>query len=130
MLARALRAAQSTHNRTLPAYVTPAFAALGLIGVIVILICTPYGVGIANSDSVNYAKAAESLVRGQGYVGFDGAPFVRWPPLFPTLIAIPVAFGARALDAMRLVNALAFGLTVFASGLLFARVLASKALAL
>jgi hypothetical protein len=106
------------------------FAALGLVGVIVILICTPYGVGIANSDSVNYAKAAESLARGQGYVGFDGAPFVRWPPLFPTLIAVPVALGARALDSMRLVNALAFGLTVFASGLLFARVLASKALAL
>lgn len=109
---------------------TMVFLVLGVLGTALILWVTPQGVGVSNSDSVNYVKAAQSLIAGNGLRGFDGGVFVRWPPLFPAVIALPMLAGLSGLESVRVVNALTFGLVVVASGFLFRQVLQSTALAI
>ncbi len=104
-------------------------ASLGLLGVILILLSTArYGVGLS-PDCASYFSAARSLLAGEGYRYPDGAIYTHWPPLFPTLLAIPGLVGIDPALAARGVNALAFGGIVFSSGLLFSRCARSKAVA-
>ncbi len=94
---------------------------LGFLGVTLVALCTHrYGVGLS-PDSANYVSAANSLLAGQGYRYFDGGIYTHWPPLFPTLLAIPGLAGIAPATAARWVNALAFGGIVFFAGRLFAR---------
>ncbi len=96
-------------------------AALGILGVVaalVVIFCTPGGMA-TTSDSVNYVMAARTLVAGEGLIACIGEPYVRFPPLYPVLLAIPGVVGVDAFVASRWINALTFGLTVFAAGQLF-----------
>jgi 4-amino-4-deoxy-L-arabinose transferase-like glycosyltransferase len=43
---------------------------------------------IVNSDGAEYARCAENLLRGVGFVGVWSRPEVIFPPLYPILIAI------------------------------------------
>ena len=100
-----------------------AFAALSLIGVMLVLESTSrYGVGIAQ-DSIAYISCAKSLLSGTGYscnfFGQYDIPFVLWPPLFPTLLAGLGKLGIDPLDGARFVNAVSFGLVIFTAGNLF-----------
>ncbi len=104
-------------------------ASLGLVGVVLVLLCTQrYGVGLS-PDSANYVAAARSLLAGQGYHHFDGTVCTHWPPLLPTLLAIPGLAGVGPIVAARWLNALAFGGIVFFAGHLFAQCTASRATA-
>lgn len=87
-----------------------------------------YGVGVS-SDSTAYISAARSLLAGHGLVCHDGALYTGWPPLFPLLLAGIGLAGVDPVVGVRFLNALAFGGTILASGICFARCLRSGALA-
>jgi len=90
---------------------------LSLMAVFFVLAATPAGIA-TTSDSAMYVSAARSLSRGEGLLTCYGTPFVRFPPLYPLLLAIPIA---DPLTLARWLNALTFGLIVFTSGELFFR---------
>lgn len=79
-------------------------------------------------DAVSYVTAAESLIQGNGYLDFDGDSFTHWPPLFPTLIAVPGLFGIKPLSAVRFINGIAFALVVLLAGLMFRKTIKSRLL--
>jgi len=90
-------------------------------GIIIILTSTAvYGPGIT-TDSVHYLSSAENLLAGNGYTGYDGRPYVHWPPLFPSLMAILSLSGIEPYTAGRFINAFSFGGIIFLSGILFYR---------
>jgi hypothetical protein len=96
-------------------------AALSLIGVAIVLLCTSsYGVG-TTPDSANYLSAARSLLAGKGYLHSDGTAYTQWTPLFPTLLAALGLLRIEPLLGGRILNALAFGCIILISGRLFAR---------
>ncbi len=71
---------------------------------------------IVSPDSVFYLAAARSLLEGNGFILWDGRPFVLWPPLYPIALA-SASFGA--LDQKEIagpLNAVLFGLIIFATG--------------
>jgi len=103
---------------------------IALIGIVIALYSnSTLGVGIS-PDSVDYISTGENLLAGHGFVKFDGEPFVLWPPLFPSLLAIFGAFGLNLLVAARFMNALAFGAIIILSGLVYFRLVKSIGLAL
>ncbi len=87
-----------------------------------------YGVGLF-PDSVCYISAARNLLFGDGYLMQQGLiPMASWPPLFSTILALFGLIGIDPLNGARLVNTIAFGLIVFASGQLFRQYLKSNML--
>jgi len=97
-----------------------------LIGMTLVFIGTcKYGTGLC-PDSVRYISTARNLLSGNGYVKYDGSLFMRWPPLFPTVLAILGLLGIEPLDGARFVNIAAFGLIIFAFGQLLWNYLRSK----
>ena len=103
--------------------------ALSLAGVTAVLLATSrYGAGLT-PDSVEYIASARSLAAGKGYLRHDGLPMVEWSPLFPTILAGLSLLGLDPLDGARLLNAVAFGLLIFASGELFSRQIEHRAIA-
>lgn len=108
----------------------PLPAVLAAFGTAHLLVRTEsYGAGI-DVDSVFYLSIASNLLAGHGLQDFVGNALLPWPPLFPLLLA-GVAFvtGIDPHEAARLVNAAAFGLTIFATGLWLRRTLRSSLLA-
>ena len=106
------------------------FAVLGVLGASIILFRTStYGVGIG-SDETQYLSMAKNFAEGNGFTNFMGRHPPAWPPLFPATLAVGVLFGLDAPDAARFLNATAFGLIVFLSGLYLARRVESRLLAL
>ena len=106
------------------------FAVLGVLGALIILFRThTYGVGIG-SDETQYLSMAKNFAEGNGFTNFMGRHPPAWPPLFPATLAVGVLFGLDAPDAARFLNATAFGLIVFLSGLYLARRVKSRLLAL
>ena len=106
------------------------FAVLGVLGASIILFRTQtYGV-VIGSDETQYLTMAKNLVEGNGFASFMGRYPTTWPPLFPATLAVGVLFGLDAPDAARFLNATAFGLIVFLSGLYLARRVESRLLAL
>jgi hypothetical protein len=73
---------------------------LAAIGFIVIVMGTPWGVGVT-PDSFHYLQAATSFRNGSGLSEFPS----HWPPLYPLAVAITslgipdVSFSARLLNA-------------------------------
>ena len=103
---------------------------LSLSGVFLVLFSTaPYGIG-TSPDSVAYISTARNLLCGEGYLKFDGSLYLFEPPLLPTLLAIVGLGGIDPFDAVRYVNAIAFGLIIFISGLWFLKNLKHFSIAL
>lgn len=110
------------------AAVYTVFAALGLIAVLMALKSTSaYGAGMS-PDAVSYISTAEHLLEGKGYLDYDGLPYLMWPPLFPTVLALLGLTGMEPHTAARFLNAVCFGLIVFCSGLLFSLRIRSRSL--
>ena len=89
----------------------------------------PHG-PVLHWDSINYLAVARNLLAGEGFLNFDGSPYIRWPPLYPLLLA---AAGFGVLDPLRVagpLNAALLGLTVFVAGRHLHRRLESGFLAL
>lgn len=82
---------------------------------------SPHGIAVS-PDSVGYISAARNLAAGRGLTTFDGAPLTLHPPLYPALLgAFKLLTGVDPLPGSRLLNSVLFGLTVYLSGLYFAR---------
>jgi 4-amino-4-deoxy-L-arabinose transferase-like glycosyltransferase len=64
-------------------------------------------VAIETGDGAEYARIAENLLRGKGYVGTMGGPQLIFPPLYPMLIAVFSLATHDAELAGRLVSLLA-----------------------
>jgi 4-amino-4-deoxy-L-arabinose transferase-like glycosyltransferase len=84
---------------------------------LVILSGSKYGPAIS-TDSVAYMYSAKSLLEGRGYVYFGyETPFIQWPPLYPTLLAIIISTGVEAWTGALYINAAIFGGIIFLLGL-------------
>ncbi len=90
--------------------------ALAVLGTALILLREiTFGVGM-DADSTAYIAAARNLVAGNGLIVYEGRPLTLWPPLFPMLLAVACLFGFDPADFAGLLNAGAFGASVFVSG--------------
>ncbi len=74
-----------------------------------------YGTAVG-TDSIRLLSTALNFLAGEGLRDFAGNPMVIWPPLFPLLLAAFGWVGIEPLEAGRLINATAFGLTILAAG--------------
>ena len=81
-------------------------------------------------DSSFLLSTALNFLAGEGWQYFMGYPMVSWPPLFPLLLAASGWVGIDPLEAGRLLNAAAFGLTILAAGCWLRSNLRSRGLAL
>jgi 4-amino-4-deoxy-L-arabinose transferase-like glycosyltransferase len=103
----------------------PVLILLSAIGFLLSYMASWRGIALS-PDSVSYISAAKSLLAGDGFMHYDGEPFVLWPPLYPMLLAGLSALGLAVLDAARLLNALVFAGIIFLSGLWLRRTLESR----
>ena len=87
-----------------------------------------YGVGIS-PDSVSYLSTAKNLLQGKGFVNYSEGYYLRWPPLFPLVLALAGLSGSDSTQGARLVNAASLGLIVFLSGQLLLKHIRSKLIA-
>jgi 4-amino-4-deoxy-L-arabinose transferase-like glycosyltransferase len=78
--------------------------------------------------SADYLSAAQSFAAGDGFVEPDGSVYEDYPPLYPMLLAVPVALGAPTQGAARWFNAALIGLIVILTMWWLDRNLKSKAL--
>ena len=88
-------------------------ALTGLLGAVVLLLhhCTTGFV--LTWDSAAYAHAAQTLLRGEGFMGLDYAPLVAWPPAYSLLLAIATLGVFDPVTVMGPLNVVLFALTLF-----------------
>jgi hypothetical protein len=98
---------------------------LAVAGAVEILALTPHG-AFSSPDSVDYATAARTLLRGEGYLRFNGEVSALWPPLFSTLLACVAGLGFDLLQGARVLNAAYFGATVALAAVLLRTELDSR----
>ena len=105
-------------TRLWPDRFTLFLAALAILGAVLVLLHeVTYGVALS-WDSVTYIATARNLLAGSGFtLPYDGTNYVDWAPLFPMLLALASLFVFDPHDVAGLVNAAAFGLTIFVVGL-------------
>lgn len=97
---------------------------ISLMGTILIVICTRWGASVSD-DTFRYIAAARNLAHGHGlyWPTSEGAvPLTGYPPLLSILLAPFELVGINALDAMRFLNAIFFGFTIYLSGIFVQRV--------
>ncbi len=107
-----------------------ALAGLGALGAALALARdASYGAAL-DRGAVDYVFAAQGLLAGNWWEGFGGADYAQYAPLYPALLAIASGLGAiDPRDVAGLVNAIAFGLTIFAAGTYLRRRLSSRLVA-
>lgn len=88
-----------------------------------------YGVGLGD-DSVEYISLAKNLLEGEGFTRYYGGTLIRFPPLYPMILAGASFFFLDPLDIAGPLNAIIFGLTIFVVGRWLQQHLASRLLAL
>ncbi len=92
---------------------------LALLGAAGVIYATALGPGSSN-DSVTYVGAARSLLQGHGYqaLAYDGtlAPMTHYPPLYPTLLALPGLLGVDPLVGARWLAALCMAANILLVG--------------
>ena len=111
------KAALGRAARFRPDRFTLFLAALAVLGAVLVLLHeVTYG-AMLEWDSVTYIAVARNLLAGNGLVQpYDGNYYVLWPPLFPGLLALASLFVFDPHKVAGLVNAAAFGLTIFLAG--------------
>ncbi|HKA03547.1 MAG TPA: glycosyltransferase family 39 protein, partial [Acidimicrobiales bacterium] len=80
-------------------------------------------------DALTYVRLGRGLAHGHGYVRVDvlaatgrHVPTAEFPPLWPTMVAVPQRFGIGSATSLRVVGALIGAVTVAVIGLLGRRV--------
>ena len=92
---------------------------LSIFGIALVFVNTStYGPGIS-SDGMDYLSTADSLIHGRGFTNFHGGVYILWPPLYPLILAgLSIPTGLDTLIVGWILNAVAFGVTIFLSGVL------------
>jgi hypothetical protein len=91
-------------------------AACGIAaGCLVLLEISLYGPALS-PDSVNYIAAARHVLRGEGFLDYNGGLYTHWPPLFPSVLALLGLTGVDLVWLCGLLNALVCGLIVAVCG--------------
>ena len=67
-------------------------------------------------DSLFYVELARNVSEGEGYTNYDGWIHKLWPPGYPVLLAVASLGIIDPYDAAGPLNAVMFGLTIFAVG--------------
>lgn len=88
-----------------------------------------YGVGLGD-DSVEYISLAKSLLEGEGFTRYYGGTLIRFPPLYPMMLAAASFFSFDPFDIAGPLNAILVGLTIFMVGRWLKQNLLSPLLAL
>ena len=101
----------------------------GLSAAHILIRTATYGAAVTY-DSSFLLSTAINFLAGEGWRNFTGYPLVGWAPLFPLLLAALGWLGIEPFEAGRLLNAAAFGLTIFAAGDYLRSHLRSRGLAL
>ena len=101
----------------------------GLSAAHILIRTATYGAAVTY-DSSFLLSTAINFLAGEGWRNFTGHPLVGWAPLFPLLLAALGWLGIDPVEAGRLLNAAAFGLTIFAAGDYLRSHLRSRGLAL
>ena len=116
-MAAALSLQSQAILRWQPDRFTLTLAALAFLGAALILARqVNYGVGL-HVDSPLYISVARNLLEGEGFVEFTNKElYVKWPPLYPMLLATASLFGFDPLNVAGPLNAAIFGLTIFVAG--------------
>ena len=87
--------------------------ALGIAAACLVLLRqTEFGPGLT-PDSAIYISAAHNLSAGKGFVSLFGDKYAYYPPLYPIVLATIGIFHDDMIAVAAVVNAIAFGLTVF-----------------
>ena len=98
---------------------TIGICATSILGIALIIYATNNGPW-AFSDATSYVWTARNMAEGRGLVlqnPLGRYELLIWhPPLFPLLLSIPIALGIETLQAIRWMNALSFGMTIFIAG--------------
>jgi len=77
-----------------------------------------YGLGLS-PDSVEYLATADNLLRGKGFLSFNGLLIIEWPPLYPILLFIlSFIFKINTALSAVLLNALLIGLIIYKVGII------------
>ena len=122
-----MRAALSAVRRRVDGF-TLLLAALAALGAGLVLAReVNYGVGLTY-DAVIYISTARNLLDGQWFTVFIEVGYLYWPPLYPMLLAA-LSFGVFDPYAVAgPLNAVVFGLTIFAAGCCLRRWVRSRLL--
>ncbi len=93
-----------------------AVSCIALAGTVLILYSTAIAPW-AFSDSTAYLTTAQNIAAGRGVVLQDTnntyTLLSHHAPLFPLVLSLPIALGVDALQAVRWLNAVLYGLTIF-----------------
>ena len=110
-----MRAALNAAGRRVDGF-TLLLAALSVLGAGLVLAReVAWGVGL-QWDGVVYVATARNLLAGEGFIQYNNSPYLHWPPLYPLLLAA-LSFGVFDPYAVAgPLNAVIFGLTIFAAG--------------
>ena len=122
-----MRAALNAVRRRVDGF-TLLLAALSVLGAGLVLAREiNYGVGLTY-DAVIYISTARNLLDGQWFTVFIEVGYLYWPPLYPLLLAA-LSFGVFDPYAVAgPLNAVIFGLTIFAAGCCLRRWVRSRLL--
>ena len=118
---------KSKDHRKILSSIDPVIIVLvvvGSIGIILILISTPRGIGVGY-DSLFYLSSAENFSHGLGLRWPSGTseivPLVHYPPLYPLLLALLSWPGVELVLAARLLACVLFGFNLFLIGFIIYR---------
>ena len=104
--------------------ITHAFVAvIGLLAVLIVVLATPFGIGVT-PDSTVYLEAARNLLEGRGLIALakgEVRPLTHYPPLYPSLLALLSATHVSGETAARWLQAALFGANVWIVGQAIAR---------
>ena len=95
---------------------TLLIACIAGLGTAHILVRTATYGAVVTTDSIVFLSTVLNFLAGEGWRDFTGGLTVRWPPLFPLLLAVGGWVGIEPLEAGRWINAMAFGLTILVAG--------------
>ena len=106
-----------------------ALVAVAFVGSAHLLIrSSGYGLMISH-DSLHFLSTAENLAAGEGLRNYSFEPYVRWPPLYPGVLALLNLFGIDVFNGSRILNIVLFGLIVLVTGHWLGRYIRSRLLA-
>ncbi len=97
--------------------------AAALLGSLLIIALTKHGgVGIS-PDSIYYKSAADSFLQGKGFYQFDNSPLILFPLFYPSFLAlVQFIFRQDLLLVAPYLNGLLFGVVIFISGIILAKI--------